>query len=507
MLYRPLPLWVKISYTLLSVLLILLTFLSYGTYAFLSGAFYLTTVTFTTSLTKRNKFDVFVVDLLFLWGFIGMAWKGDTAITIIIREHMIFTFPMSFFIYILLTNWKKIKQKMFLLLYPEAFSFLCMELLFFSYGVMISIRNPQPQYDLSAFLLLLLLGGLYYTIINLHLKKNMIILRSKLDLWFSEKWELALSEHTHTFSWSNLDTQIQAILSNDGLMIFNSDLLLYSSGYFKEIKPTQSRCVIPSSGTISLSIHRTSTYHSFSIPSFYMAFALSQYFNEKMEQWNVLQTLNLTQNDGSYSKDLQFRKDVTYYLHDNVLQNIIATKNIVSTLQTEKSALQDLAVETLSELNDSIRSQMHDIYPSTLEDLPFERNIYILINELQRKFVQLPSIHVEYTILENIPDDYKYFFYRGIQELLTNACKHGDAKNIWITMATNDLDRSFFLEISHDGKPLPNNIGETKIKHLGLSSLIHQAAAFKGQFQISEKHNKRIFKIILPRSLNENTFI
>src|SRR5690606_16364945 len=150
--------------------------------------------------------------------------------------------------------------------------------------------------------------------------------------------------------------------------------------------------------------------------------------------------------------------------------------NIIASLSTEQAALKHLAVDTLTELNSSIRSQMHEIYPSTLANLSFERNIHILIDEMRKRYGYIPTPHITYELVDRMDESTAYLFYRTLQELLNNTCKYAQADNVWIHLYGN---KEWVLEVKEDGIPIKQEDMEVKIKHLGISSLKQQASSLQ----------------------------
>lgn len=492
----------KILVILISIVSVILVFIEQKPLIFVVVGLYLTIYVFSSKITRKNKIDVLVVDILFLTGVFGCLWKLDISIGNIIRESMVFTFPVSIIIYILIVNKREIANKIMFILKPNILFFIYMNLAFLTVIITSKFFYKDDSYKIySLVLILLLLWVIYKVYIDQKIDKNILYIKETLDNWFKEKWEICINDQETNFSWVGFESRLGEVLSNDGIRICYKEKEIFSSGVFIDNNFEHQKKIIE--GDTIIYINEKANHRAFSIQEMYVLFSLVKYINSKMLCWESIKELKIATGSGDYSKEIQFRKDVTYYLHDNVLQNIIATKNIISTIKTNQSALKDLAVETLTELNDSIRSQMHEIYPSTLKDLSFEQNIHILIDDLNKKFGKLPSIHINYSIFEKLDEEYTYYFYRAILELLTNTCKHADAKNVWINMESKSC---FILEVCDDGEFLSNK-DNIKIKHLGLSSLRHQALSFKGDFRVIEEDNKKIFRITLPRRENENTFI
>ncbi|CAM4449312.1 sensor histidine kinase [Paenibacillus tarimensis] len=425
------------------------------------------------------------------------------------QENTIFTLPTSFLIFVIYVASPSIHRVLFRLLYPESIIFLCMISMLFG----CSIAGYKWVYlgDSSPFALVLTASLVLFVIafaacfkLQRIIYAKYGILQNGLSDWFVEKWEDALSQQEKEVSWSGFDSKLAPIFPNDGITIMYKRKVVYTSGVF--LKPDFKSGKSLYAGEVLLVIHETHTHQSFTPGQYYTAYALARYLLNKLDQWEEMSRMKLldAEQSGNFSKELNFRKEVTYYLHDNILQNIIATKNIVATLSTEQSALKELAVETLADLNTSIRSQMHEIYPSTLADLSFERNIHILLDEMRKRYGRIPNPHIQYEIFEQMDEQSAYLFYRTLQELLANTCKYAEADHIWIHLYSSD---HWIMEVKEDGKPIVQEDMEVKIKHLGISSLKHQAGSLGGAFEWAQHDGYKLFTLILPRRTYEGTVI
>ncbi|KAF1295112.1 hypothetical protein BAU15_04985 [Enterococcus sp. JM4C] len=211
-----------------------------------------------------------------------------------------------------------------------------------------------------------------------------------------------------------------------------------------------------------------------------------------------LQQYNMKEHSSSFLEQMNFRKELSYYLHDDVLQDLLAASNMVSNLQTEQVATRDLIHATLTNLNDSIRDQMHELFPSSLSDLSFEQNIAVLVEQMKRRFPGAPAIRIQQTIDHKLPEDVAYFFYLSIQELLNNACKHAHASMVIIYL--KPTPKTYHLEVQDDGDALPEHFLEAKTsKHLGWTRIQQHIEEFHGTFAIEVLPKGKKFVIQLPR--------
>ncbi|MFP4978238.1 sensor histidine kinase [Paenibacillus sp. CN-4] len=497
--------WVTRLYYIVASASIVLAFALNPAILFAVCTLYTIVMVLHADLTTMQKWNVIILGLLHSLAIAACA----SSFLFPFQQNTIFTLPTSFLIFVLYVASASIHRVVFRLLYAESIIFLCMISLLFGYSIasykwVYSGSSSPFALCLTGSLVLFVMAFAACFNIQKVLRAKDGILESGLNDWFVKKWEDALSQQEKELSWSGFDSKLSPVIPNDGIKIMYNHKVIYTSGVFLEPGFKSGKSLY--AGEVLLVLHRTDTHQSFTPGHYYTAYALARYLLNKLNQWEEMSKIKLLDAEGSgnFSKELSFRKEVTYYLHDNILQNIIATKNIVATLPTEQPALKELAVETLADLNTSIRSQMHEIYPSTLADLSFERNIHILLDEMRKRYGKIPNPHIQYEIFEQMDEQSAYLFYRTLQELLANTCKYAEANHIWIHLYTAD---HWIMEVKEDGRPIVQEDMEVKIKHLGISSLKHQAGSLGGAFEWAQHDDYKLFTLTLPRRTHEGTVI
>ncbi|MCB5953319.1 hypothetical protein LI951_14700 [Enterococcus sp. BWT-B8] len=201
-----------------------------------------------------------------------------------------------------------------------------------------------------------------------------------------------------------------------------------------------------------------------------------------------------------YSNE-RIQKDFTHYLHDDILQNLLAIKNIVSTM--EESIVKEFIIENVVELNTSIREKMFDIYPSMLVDMSLQESLGIYCEKLRKdQSLKNENIKIKYVYEESIymPKEYKFTVFRAVKELMQNAMKHAEAKEILLEIS--QLAETVKICITDDGVGF--NVKE-KIEenfytnHIGLLSVKQDINAIKGDIQIrSKKKSGTAIEIMIP---------
>ncbi|MNC05735.1 Sensor histidine kinase ComP [compost metagenome] len=497
--------WTKMLYYIVLSASLLAAFTLNPVVLFMVCTLYAIVMVLHAELNTMQKWNVVILGLLHSLAVAACA----SPVLFPYQDNTIFTLPVSFLIFVMYAMSASIYQVFFRVLYSEAIMFLCMISMLFGYSIasykqVYSDNGSSFAFYLTGSLVLLVIACAVCFHIQRVIQAKYAILQSGLGDWFVKQWEDALSQQEKGLSWSGFDSKLTPMLPNDGIVILYKDKAVYTSGVFLDPDFKSGKSLY--AGEVTLMIHETHTHQSFTPGHYYTAYAITRYMLDKLNQWEEMSRMKLpdAEQGGNFSETLRFRKEVTYYLHDNILQNITATKNIVATLPTEQSALKELAVDTLADLNTSIRSQMHEIYPSTLADLSFERNIHILLDELRKRYGSIPNPHIQYEIFERMDEQSAYLLYRTLQELLANTCKYAEADHIWIHLYTADC---WIMEVKEDGKPIVPEDMEGKIKHLGISSLKQQAGSLGGAFEWAQHEDYKLFTLRLPRRTHEGTLI
>lgn len=443
------------------------------------------------------------------WSYVIVGLLSFASVIATIRDaefmemrYTLFSIPLALLIYVCVVKGRILITNTYKMIESEINMTTTAALLLYAYAFAV-VSNTR-----LAYVLLLTFGGslialsvIFYAWTQRSYRLANRDIAVRLDAWFVSKWEEALSDREASVSWRAFDEAFTKVISNDGIIVTIDNQDVYRSGFAKSGK-LESGITLEAQST-SITVHKRRNTRNYSLRDMITNRALVQYLNEQHKRWQQVKKISISdQATPMLNQDLTLRKNITYYLHDNILQNIIATKNMVSMLASDQVALQDLAVHTLSELNDSIRSQIHEIYPSSLHDLPFERNIHILIDELRKKYLAIPTLHITYEIYDPLDAESAYVFYRALQEFLNNTSKYAQADHLWISMQT--IDDRWQLQYRDDGLPL-EDAGESKIKHLGLSSLSQQVHALKGSFTTDNQLKQ--FTIKLPRGNHENRTI
>ncbi|WP_217627923.1 sensor histidine kinase [Bacillus solimangrovi] len=196
------------------------------------------------------------------------------------------------------------------------------------------------------------------------------------------------------------------------------------------------------------------------------------------QQYSYINTINQIINEE------QLRKDFSIYLHDEILQDILAVKNIVN--KADKVEIREMIVDTLNELSKSIRRQTEEYHPTILRTLTLKENYSNLIENTKQNF-GAKHICTSFICKKDIflLEPYNLIVYRFIKELTTNSFKHSQGDHIRIYLYQEMEEVELIVEDNGEGEVDLINL---KKGHKGLFSIIEQVNMLGGKIDI--KSNK-----------------
>ncbi|MDD3141976.1 MAG: ATP-binding protein, partial [Lachnospiraceae bacterium] len=182
----------------------------------------------------------------------------------------------------------------------------------------------------------------------------------------------------------------------------------------------------------------------------------------------------------------ELKADFSNYLHDEVLQDLLSIKNMMG--KSNRPEIHQLILETLTQLNTTIRKQMQDYHPVMLKNLTIKENYQNLIETTHSACPQ-KNVIVSFDCAENIflIAPYHLIIYRFIKELLTNAYKHSDGSHVWITLVQKKEEIE--LSVCDNGSTNAANIDRANnVVHKGVFSIQEQVKSLNGAMLISDNH-------------------
>jgi signal transduction histidine kinase len=192
------------------------------------------------------------------------------------------------------------------------------------------------------------------------------------------------------------------------------------------------------------------------------------------------------------------RREIGKELHDNIGQMLTTTKLYLDLAKTTADdatiEMVSLALKSISDVINEIRSISHALVPPTLGDLGIIESIEELINSIGH--VQLLQIDFDYFDFneDRVPENQQLMLFRIIQEQLNNVVKHADASRVQIIIKNNRGELR--LEIKDDGKGFDKALGR---KGLGLMNIKNRAELFSGKMEIQSAPGKGCsLKVVIP---------
>ncbi len=185
-------------------------------------------------------------------------------------------------------------------------------------------------------------------------------------------------------------------------------------------------------------------------------------------------------------------------LHDTTMQDLFFLKRKLGAIRdsfasgNETYQELDKQVEYVETINMSLRYSCFELHPHLLNEIGLIGTINKLVKEEQ--------LHSDYEIhfysndtdkIEAWPQETHRHLFRVVQELLTNAKKHSEAKHVYLALG---IERNFFyLHYEDDGvgvdlkQPL-----DTSVSGMGLNQLRSRVYYLNGQFTMQSEKGKGV---------------
>ncbi|WP_100525762.1 sensor histidine kinase [Mycobacteroides abscessus] len=184
----------------------------------------------------------------------------------------------------------------------------------------------------------------------------------------------------------------------------------------------------------------------------------------------------------SMRADERRNREVAERLHDGPLQNLLAARlRIEEVLERQSDPVLTAVHSSLRETAAELRGAVSSLHPQVLIEL----GLTAAIRELARQHTARGIVDVSTAVEEVGSPPAQPLVYRAVKELLTNAVKHGRAKNIrvelssrrcWLTLVVTDDGRGF------DPRDLVLSVADG---HIGLASLTVPIEAAGGAVTIT----------------------
>ena len=196
--------------------------------------------------------------------------------------------------------------------------------------------------------------------------------------------------------------------------------------------------------------------------------------------------------EGEEKERLRIAKE----LHDGVNGDLSAIKfKLVSLLETNNAVINE-AVAMIDNSCEQVRSISHNLVPPSLRDFDLLEAVENYCNDMNA--IHKPEIsfqHVGDAIVLEKKQEANVF--RIIQELVTNAIKHAEAKEILVQLS--HVENTLQLTVEDDGKGF--DAENTKTDGIGMQNIRSRVAYLDGSLDVKSDEKGTSFTI----SLNEKT--
>ncbi len=191
------------------------------------------------------------------------------------------------------------------------------------------------------------------------------------------------------------------------------------------------------------------------------------------------------------------RREIAMTLHDEVGSILTGAKLEIEVMESElaESPALDRIIkvkETVTEAMEIVRNISHHLRPSALDRFGLVPAIMSLAEEVaKRSGIKIKVYGPEEGMPDGVSPEKQLALYRIVQESLTNALKHAEAKEVFITLSCRN--GTIYLSVEDDGKGFNyDSRDENGVRqgHLGISIMKERASEFDGEFRLEASPGK-----------------
>jgi len=182
------------------------------------------------------------------------------------------------------------------------------------------------------------------------------------------------------------------------------------------------------------------------------------------------------------------RREIARELHDETGQSVTAIKSLALALvrrtdsdETTRGAAQ-LIADTAGKLYAAMHGLIPRLRPLTLDSLGLADALREQVGDWRRRHPAV-EIALDLGLLPALGETATVAVYRIVQEAVTNALRHADARHIGITLEAGSS--ALCLRVSDDGIGLP--VDWRQAGHYGLRGIVERAQALGGEARIGNR--------------------
>ncbi|SFG15261.1 ATP-binding protein [Sporolactobacillus nakayamae] len=199
------------------------------------------------------------------------------------------------------------------------------------------------------------------------------------------------------------------------------------------------------------------------------------------------------------------KRNLSIYLHDEVLQNVILLENRIDSLHSshkmDDSAYHEVK-ESLMNTIYEIREKSRELHPFIVEDLGLEQSVQAIKKRLQTNYNVI--VDTDYKLgMKIIPKTIELAAFRIIKELLYNSIKHASAPLVAVSLKCVDCYLIIIVSDHGKGFDLSSALNATS-GHIGLLSVQKSVDLMNGLCEMNTSPgNGTTIHITLPLDWND----
>lgn len=210
-------------------------------------------------------------------------------------------------------------------------------------------------------------------------------------------------------------------------------------------------------------------------------------YKQQLNETRQQQQLQLT--EALLKGEEKERKRLAGDLHDGLggmLAGVKINLSRISASQNNTAIANDLpaVIHQLDKSVNELRRIARNMMPESLLNSGLETSL----KELCESFItdNLKLDFQAYNIRKDLPHETQATVFRIVQELITNAVRHAQARNILVQCSQNE--NTFYITVEDDGKGFDTTVTEAK-KGIGLINVKNRVDYLKGKWDIESAPN------------------
>ena len=218
----------------------------------------------------------------------------------------------------------------------------------------------------------------------------------------------------------------------------------------------------------------------------------------QQEVENLLQAQELELAKNAISVQAKERDRIARELHDSIGGNLAGIKLKMNSLGDHKPEFRQI-LNQLDATYDQVRDISHSLIPKEFETTAFTNLIYNYIKNIsQNSSIDLRFEVFPKDVINAIDAQLQVAIFNMIKELVTNALKHANAKEIIIQLTAPSEEKSIELIYEDDG--IGFDLDKVK-KGIGINNIETRVADFNGTLSINTAINRgTVISISIPQT-------